>query len=38
MSITGTNLVSGGHPSALGDKGGGLLVNLGLSGSNLVLK
>ncbi len=33
-----TYLVAGGHPLALGNKGGSLLVDLGLGGSNLVLE
>jgi hypothetical protein len=33
-----SNLISSGHPSALGDESSGLLVDLGLSNSNLVLK
>jgi hypothetical protein len=33
-----TYLVAGGHPLALGDKGGSLLVDLGLGSGNLVLK
>lgn len=32
-----TYLVAGGHPLALGNEGGGLLVDLGLGGGNLVL-
>jgi hypothetical protein len=32
-----TYLVTRGHPLALGDEGSGLLVDLGLSGGNLVL-
>jgi hypothetical protein len=37
IAIT-TYLVARGHPLALGDQGGGLLVDLGLGGGNLVLK
>lgn len=32
-----TYLVARGHPLALGNEGGGLLVDLGLGGGNLVL-